>query len=68
MTVILILLAVGAGLLIGSRATIAHDAHEHFNRYRNETNASFGTWIKSGVTAAVSITIFILLLHALAVR
>ena len=68
MPVIIILLGVGAGLLVGSRVTAAHDAHERFSRYRNESSSSRGTWLKSAVTAAITVTIVILLLYAFAVR
>jgi len=68
MIVIAILLAVGAGLLIGTRVTTAHDAHVRFSRYRTETNESFGAWFKSVVTAVVSIAIFVLIAYALVIR
>lgn len=68
MSAIAILLAVGAGLLVGSRMTTAHDAHARYSRYRTETNSSLGTWLKSVVTATASIVVVILLIYAFAVR
>jgi hypothetical protein len=68
MAIIIVMLAVGVGLLIGSLVTTAHDAHERFTRYRTATNSSLSAWFKSIVTATITIVVIVLLIYALAAR
>jgi hypothetical protein len=39
MSVIVILIALSAGLFVGSRIEGAHDAHQHYSSYKARTNA-----------------------------
>lgn len=65
MSIIVILLALAAGLFVGSHFEIAHDAHQHYSSYRARTSASFGAWIKNTIVVGVTIVVVILLLSAL---
>jgi hypothetical protein len=65
MSFIVILLAMGTGLLIGSRVMAAHDAHVRFSKHRTATNSDFGAWFKSAVGATVSIAAVVLLIYAI---
>jgi hypothetical protein len=60
-----ILIALGAGLYVGSRFEGAHDAHQRFSSYRVRTNASLGTWFKSTIVAWIGLVALILLLYLL---
>lgn len=64
-----ILLALGAGLLVGSRVHGAREARASYTAYRTRTAKGFGTWIKSLVTAGVAIlgtiVLLVLLVNAL---
>jgi cytochrome c oxidase assembly factor CtaG len=65
MYVIAILIALGTGLFVGSRFEGAHDAHQRFSRYRVQTNASLGTWLKKAVIALIAAIALIILLYLL---
>lgn len=60
-----ILIALGAGLFVGSRFEGAHDAHQRFSSYRVRTNASLGTWFKSTIVAGIAVVALIFLLYLL---
>jgi uncharacterized membrane protein len=62
---IIALIALGAGLFVGSRFEGAHDTHQRFSSYRVRTNASLGAWIKRTIMAGISVVALILLLYQL---
>lgn len=63
--IVIIIIALSAGLFVGSHVESAHDAHQHFSSYRARTNASFGAWLKNMLIVGASIAGAILLLMAL---
>lgn len=65
MSIIVLLIVLGAGLFVGSHFESAHDAHKHYSTYRARTNASFGAWLKNTIVVGVGIVVLILLLIAL---
>jgi hypothetical protein len=65
MYIIAILIALGAGLFVGSRFEGAHDAHQRFSGYRVRTNASLGVWLKNAIVAIIGAFALILLLDLL---
>ena len=62
MSIILILIALGAGLFIGSRFEGAHDAHQRFSSYRTRTNKSLAEWLKGTTVTTISVVVLVLLL------
>jgi len=62
MSVILILIAFGAGLFIGRRFESAHDAHQRFSSYRTRTNKSLAEWLKGTTVTTISVAVLVLLL------
>ena len=65
MYIIAILIALGAGLFVGSLFEGVHDAHQRFSSYRLRTNASLGAWLKRMIVACISVVALILLLYEL---
>jgi hypothetical protein len=62
MSIILILIALGAGVFIGSRFESAHDAHQRFSSYRTRTNKSLSEWLKGATVTTISVAVLVLLL------
>jgi hypothetical protein len=62
MSIILILIALGAGLFIGARFESAHDAYQRFSSYRTRTNESLGAWLKGITVTGIGVAILALLL------
>jgi hypothetical protein len=65
MYIIGILIALGAGLFVGSRIEGAHDAHKRFSSYRLRTNASLGDWLKRMIVVGISVVALALLVYEL---
>ncbi len=65
MYIIAILIALSAGLFVGSRFEGAHDAHQRFSSYRVRANASLGAWLKRTIVAGLSAVALIFLLYQL---
>jgi hypothetical protein len=65
MYIIAILIALGAGLFVGSRFEGTHDAHQRFRSYRVRTNASLGAWLKNAIVSIIGAFALILLLDLL---
>ena len=65
MSIILILIALGAGLFIGRRFEGAHDAHQRYSSYRARTSESFGSWFRNTIISSISILCLILALYFL---
>lgn len=65
MYIIAILIALGAGLFVGSCFEGAHDAHQRFSNYRVRTNASLGAWLKRTIVAGISVVALIFLVYQL---
>ena len=63
MSIILILIALGAGLFIGDRFERAHDAHQRFSSYRTRTNKSLGDWLKGTTVTSISVVVLALLIY-----
>jgi len=63
MSIILILIGLGAGLFIGDRFERAHDAHQRFSSYRTRTNKSLGDWLKSATVTSISVVVLVFLLY-----
>jgi hypothetical protein len=68
MSAFVIMIALGAGLLIGSRFESAHNAHERFNSYRVRTNASLSTWLKSTIGVGLEVAALVLVLYVIVVH
>ncbi|MEV6872420.1 hypothetical protein [Amycolatopsis sp. NPDC051128] len=64
-----VLLALGAGLIVGARVHSAKEARANYAAYRSRTAKGFGLWIRSMVTAVVAvagtIVLLVILLNAL---
>jgi membrane protein required for beta-lactamase induction len=59
---IAVLLALGAGLLVGTRVHIAKEARSNYTAYKSRTAKGFGVWIRSMVTAVVAVAGAVVLL------
>lgn len=59
---IAVLLALGAGLLVGARVHTAREARANYSAYRARTAKGFGEWIRSTVTAGVAVVGAVVLL------
>ena len=53
--VVAILLALGAGLLVGSRVHTAREARSTYSSYRARTAKGFGEWIRSTFNAVLAV-------------
>ena len=62
---ITVLLALGAGMLVGGRVHTARTARANYSAYRARTAKGFGEWIKSTVSAALAVAGAIALLLVL---
>jgi hypothetical protein len=66
---IAVLLALGAGMLVGGRVHTAKEARATYSAYRSRTAKGFGDWIKSTVSAVLAvagaIVLLVILLNAL---
>ncbi|MGW5721234.1 hypothetical protein ACWEVP_34005 [Amycolatopsis sp. NPDC003865] len=60
-----VLLALGAGLLVGSRVHSAREARANYSAYRARTAKGFGEMIRSGVSALVAVAGALVLLFIL---
>jgi hypothetical protein len=65
MLVILILIALAAGLLVGRLFESAHDAHQRYNSYRIRASESLSAWFKSAVISSISVLAVIFALYLL---
>ncbi|HEY3470907.1 MAG TPA: hypothetical protein VGL47_37625 [Amycolatopsis sp.] len=59
---IAVLLALAAGLLVGSRVKTARDARVAYTSYRARTAKGFGEWIRSTVSATLAVAGAVVLL------
>jgi hypothetical protein len=59
---IAVLLALGAGLLVGGRVHAAKEARSSYSAYKSRTAKGFGEWIRSMVTAGIAVVGTIVLL------
>ena len=59
---IAVLLALGAGLLVGGRVHTAREARTNYSAYRSRTAKGFGVWIRSTVSAVLAVAGAIVLL------
>lgn len=57
-----VLLALGAGLLVGGRVHNAREARANYASYRSRTAKGFGEMIRSAVSAAVAVVGAVVLL------
>ncbi|WP_290059356.1 hypothetical protein [Amycolatopsis solani] len=62
---IAVLLALGAGLVVGSRVHSAREARSNYSAYRARTAKGFGEMIRSTVSAGVAVVGALVLLFIL---